>query len=96
MPGPYTLYRTRSLASDGRRKQGSCQLCWRESCHLGLLKNRWMAGRDQVSIQNLTTILHEAKPDSPYKSFVRPLVGTSSEVTTLCDYLTTLSVNVSP
>ena len=32
-------------------------------------------------------LLHDAKPDSPYKAFMPPLVGTAGEITALGDYL---------
>jgi len=50
-----------------------------------------LAGRDRASIGSLLTILHDAKPDSPYQAFMPPLVGTAAEVEALGDYLATLN-----
>ncbi|HLP09797.1 MAG TPA: cytochrome ubiquinol oxidase subunit I [Opitutaceae bacterium] len=52
-----------------------------------------LAGRDRASIGNLLTILHENKPESPYRAFMPPLAGTSDEVAALGDYLATLNAN---
>jgi len=50
-----------------------------------------MAGRDREGVSRLLAILHDSKPDSPYKAFMPPLVGTTEEITALGDYLDSLS-----
>jgi cytochrome bd-type quinol oxidase subunit 1 len=44
-------------------------------------------GRNRASIGNLLTMLHDYKPDSPYRRFMPPLSGTADEVKLLGDYL---------
>ncbi len=44
-------------------------------------------GRNRGSIGNLLTMLHDYKPDSPYRRFMPPLTGTDEEVRLLGDYL---------
>ena len=83
-----------NLAQGQAMFRGQCMSCHTTDGYRSM--QRLLAGRDRASIQNLTIILHEAKPDSPYKAFMPPLVGTSAEVNALGDYLATLSVNVSP
>jgi hypothetical protein len=35
-----------------------------------------LVGRDYGNIGNFVTILHDYKPDSPYRRFMPPMVGT--------------------
>jgi cytochrome bd ubiquinol oxidase subunit I len=49
-----------------------------------------LAGRNRESIGNLLAMLHDYKPDSPYRAFMPPLVGTAAEINELGDYLATL------
>ncbi len=46
-----------------------------------------LAGRDRANIGNFITMLHENKPDSPYRRFMPPMVGTKQDVDDLTDYL---------
>jgi cytochrome bd-type quinol oxidase subunit 1 len=46
-----------------------------------------LAGRDRANIGNFITMLHEYKPDSPYRRFMPPMVGTKQDVDDLTDYL---------
>jgi cytochrome d ubiquinol oxidase subunit I len=49
-----------------------------------------LAGRNREAIGNLLAMLHDYKPDSPYRAFMPPLVGTTNEITALGDYLASL------
>jgi hypothetical protein len=46
-----------------------------------------LAGRDHANIGNFITMLHDYKPDSPYRRFMPPMVGTRQDVVDLTDYL---------
>jgi cytochrome bd-type quinol oxidase subunit 1 len=46
-----------------------------------------LSGRDRTNIGNLITMLHEYKPDSPYRKFMPPMVGTRQDVDDLTNYL---------
>jgi len=46
-----------------------------------------LAGRDRTNIGNFITMLHEYKPDSPYRRFMPPVVGTKQDMDDLTDYL---------
>jgi mono/diheme cytochrome c family protein len=46
-----------------------------------------LAGRDRANIGNFITMLHENKPDSPYRRFMPPMAGTKQDVDDLTDYL---------
>lgn len=46
-----------------------------------------LAGRDRGNIRNLVMMLHENKPDSPYRKFMPPMTGTQQDVDDLTDFL---------
>ncbi|MGA3135462.1 MAG: cytochrome ubiquinol oxidase subunit I [Terracidiphilus sp.] len=46
-----------------------------------------LAGRDRANIGNFIVMLHENKPDSPYRRFMPPMVGTKQDIDDLADYL---------
>lgn len=46
-----------------------------------------LAGRNRASIQNFLSMLHEYKPDSPYRKFMPPLTGTQEEIQSLGVFL---------
>ena len=46
-----------------------------------------LAGRDRANIGNFITMLHEYKPDSPYRHFMPPMSGTKQDIDDLTDYL---------
>jgi mono/diheme cytochrome c family protein len=46
-----------------------------------------LAGRDRANIGNFVTMLHDYKPDSPYRKFMPPMVGTNQEIDDLTDFL---------
>ena len=48
---------------------------------------RLLAGRNRAALGNLLTMLHDYKPDSPYRRFMPPLTGTAEEIQALGDYL---------
>jgi cytochrome bd ubiquinol oxidase subunit I len=60
------------------------------ACHT-LYGYRSLAGylreRDENSVSNILTMLHEYKLDSPYRKFMPPLVGTQDERNALARYL---------
>jgi cytochrome bd-type quinol oxidase subunit 1 len=44
-------------------------------------------GRDRTGIGNFVTMLHDYKPDSPYRRFMPPMVGTKQDIDDLTNYL---------
>ncbi len=46
-----------------------------------------LSGRDRANIGSFVTLLHDYKPDSPYRRFMPPMVGTQQDVNDLTDYL---------
>jgi cytochrome bd-type quinol oxidase subunit 1 len=46
-----------------------------------------LSGRDRANIGSFVTMLHEYKPDMPYRRFMPPMVGTQQDVNDLTDYL---------
>ena len=46
-----------------------------------------LSGRDYNSIHNIVVMLHENKPDSPYRRFMPPMAGTDQDVSDLTNYL---------
>jgi cytochrome bd-type quinol oxidase subunit 1 len=44
-------------------------------------------GRDRAGINNFIIMLHENKPDSPYRRFMPPMAGTQQDVNDLTDFL---------
>lgn len=46
-----------------------------------------LQGRDRANIRNFIVMLHENKPDSPYRKFMPPMVGTEKDVDDLADFL---------
>jgi cytochrome c553 len=46
-----------------------------------------LAGRDRANIASFITMLHDYKPDSPYRRFMPPMVGTAQDINDLADYL---------
>ena len=50
-----------------------------------------LAGRDRQAIGNILSVLHGYAQDSPYRTYMPPLVGLAAEVDALGDYLATLT-----
>ena len=71
--------------------RGQCLSCHTRDAYRSMQK--LLAGRNRESIGNLLKILHEYKPDSPYRKFMPPLVGKPEEIDALGDYLATLIKN---
>jgi len=46
-----------------------------------------LAGRDRANIGNFITMLHDYKPDSPYRRFMPPMVGAKQDIDDLTNYL---------
>lgn len=46
-----------------------------------------LAGRDRANLHNFVQMLHDYKPDSPYRKFMPPMAGTAQDVDDLTDYL---------
>ena len=69
--------------------RGQCMACHTADAYRSM--RRLLAGRDREAIGNLLTMLHQHKPDSPYRAFMPPLVGTKTEIEALGGYLATLA-----
>ena len=65
--------------------RGECGACHTLSGYRPL--KDLLAGRDRANIGSFITMLHEYKPDSPYRRFMPPMVGTQQDVNDLTDYL---------
>jgi cytochrome c553 len=46
-----------------------------------------LSGRDRANIGSFVTMLHDYKPDMPYRRFMPPMVGTQQDVNDLSDFL---------
>jgi hypothetical protein len=46
-----------------------------------------LSGRDRTNIGSFVTMLHDYKPDMPYRRFMPPMVGTQQDVNDLTEYL---------
>jgi cytochrome d ubiquinol oxidase subunit I len=46
-----------------------------------------LAGRDRTNIGNFIAMLHDYKPDSPYRKYMPPMVGSKQDVNDLTDFL---------
>jgi cytochrome d ubiquinol oxidase subunit I len=46
-----------------------------------------LSGRDRANIGSFVTMLHDYKPDMPYRRFMPPMVGTQQDVNDLTGYL---------
>jgi cytochrome bd-type quinol oxidase subunit 1 len=46
-----------------------------------------LAGRDRANITSFITMLHDYKPDSPYRRYMPPMVGTKQDIDDLADFL---------
>ncbi|HUX27595.1 MAG TPA: cytochrome ubiquinol oxidase subunit I [Terracidiphilus sp.] len=65
--------------------RGECASCHTLKGYRSL--DRLLAGRDSASIKSLVTMLHDYKPDSPYRRFMPPMSGTAQDVDDLTNYL---------
>jgi mono/diheme cytochrome c family protein len=80
---------TNSLARGEAMFRGQCLACHTRDAYRPM--KRLLAGRNREAIGSLLNILHDYKPDSPYRAFMPPLVGTPEEINDLGNYLSTLS-----
>jgi mono/diheme cytochrome c family protein len=74
--------------------RGQCMSCHTLDGYRSM--RRLLAGRNREAIGSLLKILHEHKPDSPYRAYMPPLVGTESEISALGDYLAALTSSNAP
>jgi cytochrome bd ubiquinol oxidase subunit I len=74
--------------------RGQCMSCHTTDVYRSM--KRLLAGRNRESVGNLLTILHDYKPDSPYRGYMPPLVGTTNEIQALGDYLARLAAAPAP
>jgi cytochrome bd-type quinol oxidase subunit 1 len=65
--------------------RGECGSCHTLNGYRPLTK--LLAGRDRANITSFITMLHEYKPDSPYRKFMPPMVGTKQDIDDLADFL---------
>ncbi len=85
-PGDHTMPDLTTSYSRGEAIfRGECG-----SCHtmLGYRPMRQLlSGRDRANIGSFVTMLHEYKPDMPYRRFMPPMVGTQQDANDLTDFL---------
>ncbi|HTP90041.1 MAG TPA: cytochrome ubiquinol oxidase subunit I [Bryobacteraceae bacterium] len=65
--------------------RGQCMSCHTVDGYRSM--RELLAGRNRESIANVVAMLHDYKPDSPYRKFMPPLTGTDEEVKELVAYL---------
>lgn len=65
--------------------RGQCMACHTWDGYRGM--RGLLKGRDRKGVANVLEVLHNYAPDSPYRRFMPPLVGTPSEIEALADYL---------
>jgi cytochrome c553 len=77
------------LAEGEAMFRGQCMNCHTRDVYRPI--KTLLAGRNREGISNLLAMLHDYKPDSPYRAFMPPLVGTTNEIRALGDYLANLT-----
>ena len=70
--------------------RGQCMACHTRDGYRSM--NRLLQKRDLKAINQLLQVLHTPTPDSPYRRYMPPIVGTAQEVSNLASYLETLSL----
>ena len=65
--------------------RGQCMSCHTWDGYRGM--RNLLKGRDRKGVANIVKVLHGYSPESPYRVFMPPLVGTQPEVDALIDYL---------
>lgn len=73
--------------------RGECGSCHTMDGYRSM--RRLMASRDRAGIHSFVVMLHDYKPDSPYRKFMPPLAGTAQDLDDLTDYLNA-KVNPAP
>lgn len=66
--------------------RGQCLSCHTLDGYRAMRK--LLAGRDRQGVDNVVQTLHDYAPDSPYRPYMPPLVGTADEIEALAVYLT--------
>jgi len=69
--------------------RGQCMSCHSIESYRSM--RRLLGDRNREAISSLLQVLHDYKPDSPYRAFMPPLAGTPEEIRALGDYLATLN-----
>jgi cytochrome bd-type quinol oxidase subunit 1 len=69
--------------------RGQCMACHTVNGYRSM--RRLLGERNRQSIGSLLAMLHEHKPDSPYRAYMPALAGTSEEIAALGDYLGALN-----
>jgi mono/diheme cytochrome c family protein len=65
--------------------RGECGSCHTLNGYRPLAK--LLAGRDRANILSFITMLHDYKPDSPYRRYMPPMVGTKQDIDDLTGFL---------
>ena len=65
--------------------RGECASCHTLSGYRPL--RQLLQGRDRANIANFINMLHENKPDSPYRRFMPPMAGSKHDIEDLADFL---------
>ena len=65
--------------------RGECGSCHTLNGYRPLAK--LLAGRDRANISSFITMLHDYKPDSPYRRYMPPMAGSKQDIDDLTDYL---------
>ena len=65
--------------------RGECSSCHTLDGYRPL--KQLLSGRDAASIKSFIMMLHDYKPDSPYRRFMPPMSGTAQDVDDLANYL---------
>jgi mono/diheme cytochrome c family protein len=82
------------LAAGESMFRGQCMACHTADGYRSMI--RLLQNRDRAAIGSLLGILHDHAPDSPYRAYMPPLVGSPAEIDALGDYLATLSQSGTP
>jgi cytochrome bd ubiquinol oxidase subunit I len=77
------------LAQGEAMFRGQCMACHTVDGYRAM--RDLLANRNREAIGALLKVLHDYKPESPYKAFMPPLVGTAAEISALGDYLASLN-----
>jgi cytochrome bd-type quinol oxidase subunit 1 len=88
LPPGFSFYSADPARSYSRGEaifRGECGSCHTLSGYRAL--KSLLVGRDRANIDSFITMLHEYKPDSPYRRFMPPMVGTKQDVDDLANYL---------
>jgi cytochrome bd-type quinol oxidase subunit 1 len=80
------VYNNKSSYSRGEAIfRGECQSCHTMDGYRPI--RQLLSGRDSANIRNFVVMLHDYKPDMPYRKFMPPMSGTEQDVNDLSSYL---------